>query len=368
MPNHSFESSQSAIHALPSPEAREWDSARAPQMRAPVRVESTCMFDERNLPNDTAAKSMAGLFREAYGEKYPDECFLDPLQIREVIRSGKYRFSAALDQAGQTLGIGGISKFEYLGANVEHFGSVCEFGKLIVAKRAQGMGLAGVLTKMRIEYVEQMGYSSVVSLPFGSHDFSQRSLTKAGFERGGISFCDWDDVFGIGQRESALFMHKIVDPEIRNARQVFLPSALHHVASIAYESLKCERTFDSSTVGTASGQPHEIRADELSGALQIFLHCPSSVEAMLSEVAVKAREMSDLKHIAVSMDIGNPLAVPTIERLLNDGFRFSGLHPFAKSDLLTMQKVFDLPENFMTKLKLFDEDGALVRMINKIID
>jgi hypothetical protein len=331
-----------------------WESLRTTQIRPLVEVASTAIYEEFSPPPFNVAQGMVGLFREHYGDKYPDADFLNPSKIIDLIQQGKYIFVAILDEQGEVFGIGAISKFDYISANTEQYGRVGEFCKLIIAKRAQGQGHADILTEMRLEIAHELNLESVVSLPFGSHVKSQSSLTTRGFQPSGIALCDWLDVNGTGRRESAIFMHKILDSKIREHRRIFVPEKLHPVIDLAYKllDLNCARELSVNVVSEAiaaqlpnylasSRSGMETQEDKASASVRLFLHCPSTVDSAI-ELAKQA-DVTGLKHISVSLDVCNEAAYYAVEKLIASGFRFSGIQPLGKTDILTLQKVFDLP-------------------------
>ena len=103
------------------------------QQRERVRIDKRHIFDQSHIPSLAEAQAIVSLVKQVYGDKYPNTSFVQHEHICEMINSGEYIIAALQNKDGEMLGIGAISKFDYLGSDVEAYGKVCEFCKLMVA-------------------------------------------------------------------------------------------------------------------------------------------------------------------------------------------------------------------------------------------
>ena len=223
---------------------------------------------------------------------------------------------------------------------------------------------------MRLSIVDKLGFDGLVSLPYTSHNISQQSLSKEGFLISGLSLCDCPEMFGNGQRDGTVFTHRILDSAILSHRKVVVPIQLHSVMQQIYKSLNCVRDLSDCADGIdchslkPNGEELGIRVDPISNAAMVFLRCPSRIDEFFELISGNTYEK--LSHISVSLDTANPKSYGAINRLLESRFIFSAVHPFAKTDLLTLQRISDLPGDIEKFVKLYPNQNESI--LNDIVD
>jgi GNAT superfamily N-acetyltransferase len=345
-------------------ENADWISLKKIQDTQPSLAPRCQICNSTNLPSIEIASGIADVYRAVYGEKHPDKDLLNPDAITQKIAHDKLIYAVLQDQNQKVLAVAALAFLNYFGTNIEQYGAIRELGKLAVLPEFRKNGYASILTKMRVEHAIELGASSLVSVAVGSHANSQHTLSKFGFRPSGVSIRDWQDIFNPEQRESSIFMHKIIDPKIKDSRPIFVPQDLHRVISIAYESLECAREFvqvrDPGNL-TPACTSYSLQSDRASSNAQFFLHCPSNIDSLTK--SIKQDRFRELKHLSVTLDIGEPQSCTAVSKLLDIGFCFAGVHPFEKTDLLTLQRVRDLPEGFTTHIRL--DSDACIRILNQ---
>jgi len=348
-------------------ENADWISLKKNQDLKPSLTPDCQIYNSTNLPSAEIASGIADVYRAVYGENHPDKDLLNPAAISQKIARDTLIYAVIQDQDQQVVAVAALAYLNCFGTNVEQYGAIKELGKLAVLPEFRKNGYASILTKMRVEHAIELGASSLVSVAVGSHANSQHTLSKNGFRPSGVSIRDWQDIFDPEQRESSIFMHKIIDPKIKDSRQIFVPQDLHRVVSIAYESLECEREFvQAKEPGnlTPACTSYSLQSDRASSNAQFFLHCPSNIDSLTK--SIKQDRLRELKHLSVTLDIGEPQSCAAVSKLLDIGFCFAGVHPFEKTDLLTLQRVRDLPEDFSARIHFDENDTTCLRILNQL--
>jgi RimJ/RimL family protein N-acetyltransferase len=327
------------------------------------------ILDHRSPPSMQVAKQMVSLIDQTYKGRYPYQQLLDPMNLIEGVKSGKYTFAVVFDDSGKLLGMAGISDFTWLGEEVTQYGQVKEIGKLIVAEDARGYGLGGILTKACVEHLQSEGVEIFAALTMTSHDHSQRAFARLGFVPTGITVCDWPNVLNDAQRESSVIMYRIENEAVRKDRPIFVPESLRVATEIAVEAAGCVRTFkpgELPSIDAATGLLPSTNFEYESLSTQVFLTDPMSVETAIADAEETIQQGS--LHVSITVDVGQPSAFSALQRLVDEGYAYSSFHPLPNGDLLTVQKVVEPPHTYVAGIKCACEaSGRLLVKISQQI-
>lgn len=296
------------------------------------------VFSAEQCPSLEQCGQIARMFLETYGERYPNQRLMQAETIREDIAAGKYVILALSTGAGRIKAIGGLSPFNEVPEFFGHSEKIFEIGKLIVSRQDQGQGLCTRLLPSLIEYAVNQGASSLVSFAFTSHDFSQRALSKVGFQTVGINVGEWPVIFDSAERESAVVMHLALDSGVMAERRAYVPAYLEDAANLAFGSSGCSRTFDVDSRGApALESVKSERADLATQSVQFMLKGEQDISNIIA--ASNSYLAAGFHHVLVSVQLQDSAAVEIIDRLSADGFRFASIIPLKLADVLTLQKM-----------------------------
>jgi hypothetical protein len=200
------------------------------------------------------------------------------------------------------------------------------------------------------------------------HEGSQRTYKNTlGFVPCGIGALKYPDVFGRGQRESVVLMVKIVNPEIRCDRPLYVPGELNPLVGEIFNNLGCARTFEKTVVAPTGLDTLNFAVRDKRQVGQIgFDFCPEKTDAvhdvtMADDLVRTMRDEDDIHHFSARMSLQDP-RTPALARLLaENGFTFSHIEPRGSRDILELQKIVG---DEALDVKVIDE--AMARMVAQI--
>lgn len=284
------------------------------------------------MDRDTA-EQVTDLFRLQYGDRYPSATLYDPDLLAAKTASGEILSIVLKDDFAAVVAHAALVRLEE---------GVYEVAKIIVDPARRKAGLGKRLLDETLDLAAALDPKLLLAFTVTAHPGSQRLFASRGFEPIGLQLMDWPDLFGVGQRESAVLFCKVKDPAITAPRAVHLPDDLRAAAKEIYGNLGLVRDTAppaSRVAGTPLPVLPTVDRSELAdtGSAHMSLH-PGTDPSEAVELCRALAEKENALYVSARMDITHPASRAQAEALLADGFTFSGILPFADREILVLQK------------------------------
>jgi hypothetical protein len=162
-------------------------------------------------------------------------------------------------------------------------------------------------------------------------------------------------------------MVKVVNPEIRRDRPLYVPEGLNILISDIFNNLECARTIEKAPVAPTELDTLNFAVRDKRQVGQIgFDFCPAETDAvhhvtMADDLVKTMRDEDAVHHFSARMSLQDP-RTPALARLLaENGFTFSHIEPHGSGDTLELQKIVG---DEALDVKVIDE--AMERMVKQI--
>lgn len=294
------------------------------------------------------AENISDIFREVYGDRYPYTRIYDPALIQEDVANGEYHLVALVSSTtGSVVAAGALIKFKDYGGVLAEDELVLEVGKIVVSPQHQGLGLGKSVVRSLVQVGGELGATQLFTLAVATHDLSQKMLFYFGFRPSGISVCDWPNMLHPEVRESGILMQLFLNSNIQGERTVYSHPLISTALSTAYGSTGCQRTQILERPQEISTNVEQARLieniDRESSSVQIFLPAEADVAHAVKRSSEYVR--AGAKHVSITLSLLEPSTYKAVDKLFQEGFRFSMVQPLGTTDLLTLQRAEEIPEN-----------------------
>jgi GNAT superfamily N-acetyltransferase len=302
-------------------------------------------YDSTHPLDPETARGITNLFRLQYGPKYPHRSLYDPILLAERVVGGQHIAVVLKLSSGEVVGHGALVPLEP---------GTFEVAKFVVDPSHRRMGYGKMLNDALLSAASRLNPDLLVGYAVTAHPASQKLSDRAGFRVHGIHLLDWPDLFGIGQRESAVVLARLEDPALLAARSLHIAAPYAAPLRHIYSNGGLSRTLDMAV------HPAQVPLDELPIIDTSLLAATGSVQMRISErcnptlLPLITRDALDVgaRHISASIDITHPSGVAISASLYAAGFLFASVLPTRASETLTLQLPVDLEQESFGKLNL----------------
>ncbi len=303
---------------------------------APSALSRVLVHTKDNPISLQDAAKISDLFKQLYvSYQQCDPILREPAAIVEKVKGGDWNCFLIKSPEGELLAHA---------ATLREGDGVYSIGRLVVNPKAQGQGLARVMTEARMLFLEQLAKTGAVQViqsePVTSHPLTQKLGESYGLKPTGLYLSMYSSFFQTAQaRESVAILTRIMNPEIRSKRQVYIPQCYVPVCSSIYTELGCVRSSRShNEVGTPTETP-TIRVDnsDLPGFGISYISIAGNVSPLELSRVIKDQQSQKAEFIKVKIDLANPMAIEQILTVRALGGAFGGIETLPKGDNLVMQ-------------------------------
>jgi hypothetical protein len=218
-----------------------------------------------------------------------------------------------------------------------------KFARALVRPCAQGFGLHGFVTRMRLSYLEELAAADRVSVSstdaVTSHAGTQKVFESRNFFPVGAYFGKLSDYFGTGQRESVIRYQYLFDPVVRSERSLFAPREYWPAIEVIARRLGCVRRFyESSRPPDQHGQGYFKLDSQDFGTMQ-SLYYGMDAEASCLPILnnLEQQKVRGVQFVSVAVPLCHAAACEQIRVLRGQGFIFGGVEFLPYGDALLMQ-------------------------------
>jgi len=310
-------------------------------------------FNPHNSIDHSLANEVKKLVILQYGDRYPNESLYSSDYLVNATNEGIAHSLIYRDPV--------TKKLLAYGALTPLGEDAWELGKIIVSDEARGRGLGNLITEAMSDYALNLKAHILYAWTYASHDFSQKMFYKNDFRPVGLNIADWKDVFGIGSRESAVLMTKIVNPDIQSEKDIYVTESLMEVLGSIYSDAGCKRNFvvNDQVFNKPKGIlsiTHTCDSSEFDKNKSVFFFINNSqLGSFLSDVDSYSKQGAE--YFSARFSISDPLAPEKIRQLSTKGFKFASVMPSLTGDILTMQLSLKAPDRSKLKLAHLQTQG-----------
>lgn len=300
------------------------------------RLSELKRYDPQNPLPLAVAVEVGELFKQVYGDEYPDYIINDPRAFCSEVSNGSLISFVARSTTGEIIGHAALVRY-----NEEAF----EFGRDVVSPASRGIGLSKLLVQERLDFIQQeagaLAVSQVVAETVTGHARSQNTYIKHDFIPSGVYAGIYTDFFGQGKRETTVLKVRLLEQSLIEERSCYLPSDYSTISELTYNQFGAKRTIDSREAPAAlqDAASYSLNTDDLKGfgLVKAEVLDSGNLGQLLADLA--SLEAGGAMYSAVSLSLSKPEALAQINELREAGFVYCGIKIGKSEDQLILQKV-----------------------------
>jgi hypothetical protein len=294
-------------------------------------------FTPNNPPDLETAQAVKDLFIRVYGDTHNRPFLQSPQNFVDEVATGGFISFVARDSGGKVVAHTAVVN---LGEKV------VEIDLQLADPAVRGNRVGSVLKDLALQKIMDLHAEGQVDVIRAdcvtSHPITQKYAERIELKTVGLFDRKYYDFFGKGNLESVVQLERLLNQDIKQQRDVYLPPTMTVMADNIYRQHGCKREISHAydyagaleiPAAKLTCDKHEIQAFN---ALTITAN-PGVSPFELSQ-AVNNAFKDGIQHVSVRLDIGHPAALDQINALRANGFYYASLHMRQNGDFLVLQK------------------------------